>query len=70
VLNAGCPLDLHPRAFAAGAVARMLLGKAPVVLHRQGEGGRFELHVAVSLASHLWVYLENAAREHGFTVAG
>lgn len=70
VLNAGCPLDLHPRAFAAGAVARTLLGKAPVVLHRVGEGDRFELHVAVSLAPYLWFYLENAAREHGFTVAG
>lgn len=70
VLNAGCPLDLHPRAFAAGTVARTLLGKAPVVLHRRGAGDRFELHVAVSLAAYLWLYLENAAREYGFTVAG
>ena len=32
VLNSGCPLDLSPPAFPAGAATRTLLGKAEVIL--------------------------------------
>ncbi len=69
VLNAGCPLDLHPRVFAAGMATRTLLGKAPVVLHRRARADGFELHVNGSFAPYAWQLLENAAREFGFTVA-
>jgi sarcosine oxidase, subunit gamma len=69
VLNAGVPLDLHPRAFPPGMVARTVLAKAPVVLRRPAERELFELHVNGSLAPYVWLFLENAAREFGFTIA-
>jgi len=34
LLNAGCPLDLHPSAFPVGRCTRTLLAKAPIVLWR------------------------------------
>jgi sarcosine oxidase subunit gamma len=69
VLNAGCPLDLHPGAFPSGAVTRTLLGKATVVLRRPGEGGAFELWVNGSFAPYAWLFLESAAREFGIAIA-
>lgn len=66
VLNAGCPLDLHPRAFPAGTATRTLLAKAPIVLHRQERQDAFELLVNGSFAPYAWLFLENAAREFGF----
>lgn len=70
VLNAGCPLDLHPRSFPGGAVARSVLGKATVVLWRPQGDDRFELLVDRSIAPYAWLFLENAAREHGYRVIG
>jgi sarcosine oxidase, subunit gamma len=70
VLNAGVPLDLHPRAFPPGIVARTVLAKAPVVLRRPAERELFELHLNGSLAPYAWLFLENAAREFGFGIAG
>lgn len=69
VINAGCPLDLHPFAFAPGAVTRTVLGKAPVVLRRPAEAEAFELWVNRSFAPYAWLFLENAAREFGVTIA-
>jgi sarcosine oxidase subunit gamma len=68
VLNAGCPLDLHPRAFPAGRVVRTLLGKATVVIDHPAEDDRFELLVDGTFAPYAWQFLENAAREHGYRV--
>ena len=67
-LNAGCPLDLHPSVFPAGAATRTLLGKATVVLRRPGEGDAFELWVNGSFAPYVWLFLENAAREFGVDI--
>ena len=68
VLNAGIALDLHVRAFPEGAVARTLLGKAAVTLHRPA-GLRFELTLNGSFAPYAWLFLENAAREFGYAIA-
>jgi sarcosine oxidase subunit gamma len=70
VLNAGVPLDLHARAFPPGMVARTVLAKAPVVLRRPAERQLFELYLNGSLAPYAWLFLENAAREFGFGIAG
>lgn len=32
ILNAGCPLDLHPRNFPVGMCTRTVLGKAEIIL--------------------------------------
>jgi len=61
VLSSGCSLDLHPRVFPG--VARTLLGKADVLLHRIGHGDEptFDVYVARSYADYLWRWLAVAA---------
>lgn len=61
-LAAGCPLDLHLRAFPPGMVARSLLGKVGITLHRL-DAIVFELHVDRSFAEYAWLFLAQAARE-------
>ncbi len=78
VLAKGCPLDLHPRAFAAGRCAQSLCAKAMVTLHRlaDGTGGpegedsepAYDLYVLNSFSEYLWLWLEDAAREYGLRV--
>ena len=62
VINAGCPLDLRPDAFPAGACTRTLLGKSEIVLWRRGLE---EFHIAAprSFASYVRDFLELAARD-------
>ena len=69
ILAAGCPLDLHPRSFPPGTVARTSLGKAAVTLHRTGADG-FELHVERSFRDYAVRFLAEAAREVGGSVRG
>jgi sarcosine oxidase subunit gamma len=61
-LAAGCPLDLHPKVFPSGSVARTLLGKVGITLHRM-DARRFELYVDRSFAEYVWLFLAQAARE-------
>jgi sarcosine oxidase subunit gamma len=71
VLAKGCPLDLHPRAFASGSCAQSLLAKASVLIHLLDEAQRgptFDLYVARSLAHYLFAWLEDAGREYGVQV--
>ncbi|HZA67331.1 MAG TPA: sarcosine oxidase subunit gamma family protein [Geminicoccaceae bacterium] len=72
VLAKGCPLDLHPRAFAAGSCAQSLLAKASVLIHLvdddQTRGPAFDVYVARSFAHYLWMWLEDAGREYGVQI--
>jgi sarcosine oxidase subunit gamma len=72
VLAKGCPLDLHPRAFASGTCAQSLLAKASVLLHLLSDdaqrGPTFDLYVARSFAHYLFAWLEDAGREYGVQV--
>jgi sarcosine oxidase subunit gamma len=77
VLQKGCPLDFHSRAFAAGACAQSILAKAGVTLHlfadesadqAGAEGPVFDIYVARSFAEYLWAWIEDAGREYGVTV--
>ncbi len=73
LLQKGCPLDLHPRAFAAGACAQTILAKATVAIHlvadeSVAEGPVFEVYVLRSFAEYLWAWLEDAGREYGIQV--
>jgi len=71
-LAKGCPLDLHPRAFASGACAQSLVARVGAILHRTDaetdEHARFELHVLRSYADYLWRFLEDAGQEYGVAV--
>jgi sarcosine oxidase, subunit gamma len=72
VLAKGCPLDLHPRAFAAGRCAQSLLAKASVLLHLLDDDVRrgpvFDLYVARSFAHYLFAWLEDAGHEYGVQI--
>lgn len=67
VLEKGCTLDLHPRAFARGQCAQTLLAHAGILI-RPGGDGSFELVVRRSFADYVFVWLEDAAAEHGMAV--
>ena len=61
ILNAGCPLDLHPKTFPVGAGTRTLLGKAEIVLLRTGET-TFHVECWRSFAPYVQGFLIEAAR--------
>ena len=62
LLNAGCPLDLHPTAFPIGMCTRTLLAKAPVVLWRIAADA-FHLEVWRSFAPYVQRLLQEVRRE-------
>jgi sarcosine oxidase, subunit gamma len=62
LLNAGCPLDLHPAAFPVGMCTRTLLAKAPIVLWRTAVES-FHLEVWRSFAPYVQLLLQEIARE-------
>lgn len=77
LLQKGCPLDLHPSVFRAGACAQSILAKAGVTLHlfagesaaqAGADGPVFDIYVLRSLAEYLWDWLEDAAGEYGMEV--
>jgi sarcosine oxidase subunit gamma len=72
VLAKGCPLDLHPRFFAAGSCAQSLLAKASALIHLvdddQARGPAFDVYVARSFAHYSWMWLEDAGREYGVQI--
>ena len=70
VLEKGCTLDLHPRAFGAGQCAQTLLSHAGILLRPLGEAADagFELIVRRSFADYAFVWIEDAAEEFGLAV--
>lgn len=62
VLNAGCPLDLHPASFPVGMATRTLLGKAEIVLARL-QAETFRLECGRSFAPYVGDFLGEGARE-------
>ena len=60
-LNAGCPLDLHVKAFQVGMATRTLFDKAEIVLWRRA-ATMFQVEVWRSFAPYLAVSLAEAAR--------
>lgn len=61
VLNAGCPQDLSPAAFPAGACSRTILGKVEIVLCRTAADA-FRVEVWRSFSDYAFALLEDAAR--------
>ena len=60
VLMKGCRLDLHARAFPAGACVQTALARATVILHRTGDGPDYEITVRNSFAHYLASWLLDA----------
>jgi len=64
VLAKGCPLDLHPRAFAPGRCAQSVLAGARVLLAQGADAGSFEIRVRNSFARYLGAWLADAMAEY------
>ena len=69
VLARFCPIDLDPRAFAAGSCAQTLFGKINVLLHARADLDAIELYVGRSYADALADGLIAAARDVGVVLA-
>lgn len=66
LLEKGCGLDLHPRAFAPGHCAQTLFAKLPVVIDQVGAAPSYRLFVRRSAARWLCEWLIDAAEEFRF----
>jgi sarcosine oxidase, subunit gamma len=63
LLEKGCGLDLHPRAFGPGCCARTLFARLPVIIDQVGGAPLYRLFVARSAARWLCDWLIDAAEE-------
>jgi len=61
LLEKGCPIDLHPRAFRAGCCAQTLLARTQVLLWQTGDEPAYRLLVRTSFAAYLAAWLTDAA---------
>jgi sarcosine oxidase subunit gamma len=61
LLETGCGLDLHPRAFGPGQCAQTLLARVPVILDQVSDAPHYRLLVRRSYASWLVDWLIDAA---------
>jgi sarcosine oxidase, subunit gamma len=68
VLAKGCPLDFHPRVFAAGACAQSLYGHVGVLIEKRDETPTFTLMVARSFARDVERALGIVAAQYGLDV--
>ncbi len=60
LLQQGCSLDLHPRAFALTSCASAVLAKAQVILHKTAELPAYRILVPASFADHVARWLLDA----------
>ncbi|MFQ5535431.1 MAG: sarcosine oxidase subunit gamma [Sphingomonadales bacterium] len=63
LLAKGCPLDLHPRGFAAGHCARTIFAGFQIFLQQLDDTPVFRLMIDQSHAPALWDWLSEAAGE-------
>lgn len=69
VLSKGCRLDLHPRVFETGHVARTLIAQIPAMLWQIDDQPTFGLAVPITFAQSFVDFLLAAAAETGCTIA-
>jgi sarcosine oxidase, subunit gamma len=68
VLAKGCPLDFHPRAFAAETCAQSVFGHIHVLIDRRDDDATFTAMVARSFARDLWQALCEVSAQYGYRV--
>lgn len=64
VLEKGCTLDLHPRAFTAGRCAQTMVARAQVILWQTDDAPVYRLMVRGSFARYVADWLVDAAHEY------
>ncbi|HEX3860401.1 MAG TPA: sarcosine oxidase subunit gamma family protein [Stellaceae bacterium] len=67
LLEKGCGLDLHPRAFRPGCCAQTLFARLPVIIDQVSAAPAYRLFVQRSAARWLVEWLIDAAEEFRFT---
>ena len=67
LLEKGCGVDLHPRAFGPGQCAQTLFAKLPVIIDQLAAAPLYRLFVRRSAARWLAEWLIDAAQEFRFT---
>ena len=67
LLEKGCGLDLHPRAFGPGQCAQTVFAKLPVIIDQLSAAPAYRLFVRRSAARWLAEWLIDAAQEFRFT---
>ena len=67
-LAKGCRIDLDPRAFGAGRVARTIIAQVPAIVHRIDAAPNFDLLVPATLARSFVEFLLHATEEFGCDV--
>ena len=65
LLEKGCGLDLHPRAFGSGSCAQTLFARLPVIIDQVTAAPTYRLFVRRSSARWLAEWLIDAAEEFG-----
>ena len=68
VLAKGCPIDFHPRAFAAGTCAQSLFGHVNALFVKHDDAPTFTLMVARSYARDVWHMLRDSAAQYDHEV--
>jgi sarcosine oxidase subunit gamma len=63
ILEKGCALDLHPRAFAAGHCAQTTVARTQVILWQLSDAPTYHLLIRCSFARYLADWLVDATRE-------
>ena len=63
LLQKGCGLDLHSRAFGAGACAQTLFARLPIIIDQLSAAPSYRLYVRRSSARWLYEWLIDAAEE-------
>ncbi len=61
LLNRGCEMDFHPRAFPQGRFAETEVAGVDIIIHAQPDTPSYELLVERALAVGLWVWLKDNA---------
>lgn len=64
VLEKGCYLDLHPRAFGPGRCLGTIIAKTQVLLEQTDDTPSYRLYVRASYARHLATWLLDAMAEY------
>jgi len=68
VLTKGCPLDFHPRVFAAATCAQSVFCHVNMLIDKRDDAPTFTVMVARSLARDMWHALCEAAAQYGYDV--
>ena len=63
ILEKGCPLDLHPRAFPAGACGQSQFLQAVLLIAKLDDSPSFLIRTRRSFAEYLWEALADAVKK-------